>query len=529
MSTITRRDFLKLTSAFVGGAALTSVLPRLIAPATSTRPNVLILVFDTMSAPHLSLYGYGRNTTPNLERFAGHATVYHSHYAEGSFTSPGTASILTGLNPWTHRAVNAGGLVRRDLVANNLFHVAGDHYYKVAYTQNFWTEIFLRQFHTDLDLHLPATSFATPNPLLLGEVDQTDSVPYFAYEDFLVGGVKLDTPYPGSVLLGMLDAALGRGRKLDPELKNSDLKGICFNGYNYYQNRAVFQGINDTVQRALSGQKKPYLGYFHLWSPHEPYSPTREFISLFDDNLKVPHKPRHALADSPVREQDLLQYRRVYDQYVANVDAEFGNLMDGLESAKLLDNTYVIVLSDHGQLFERGVHGHASRLLYDGDLHVPLLISAPGQTQRVDVHEPTGNADLLPTLAAIMGGTLPARLDGRLLPGLGGQADPGRSYYSMLANESSAFKPLTTGTFVLTKGERKLMLFSGYKGFDGSVELYDLKADPDELRDLSTDDLTTTKQMKEELLDARQKADHSISAFEQESESSTFGRLSSQA
>ena len=68
-------------------------------------PNVLILLFDALSAKHISTYGYPRETMPNLTRFAQQATVYHAHYSGGNFTTPGTASLLTGTYPWSHRAL----------------------------------------------------------------------------------------------------------------------------------------------------------------------------------------------------------------------------------------------------------------------------------------------------------------------------------------------------------------------------------------------------------------------------------------
>lgn len=518
MSQLTRRDFLKLSSAMVGGMALSRLMPmaNTMAGRKTAKPNVLILVFDTMSAPHLSLYGYGRETTPNLMRFADRATVYHSHYAEGSFTTPGTASILTGLLPWSHRAVNPGGLIRRDLVTNNLFHMAGDEYFKIGFSQNLWADLFLRQFHTDLDMHLPPYSFAYNNPLLLGELTPKDTLPYFAFDDFLVGGVKLDTPYAGSVTLGILDVALGRGLNLNPELKQADGQKPPFNGYFYYQNRTVLQGIHETIQKVVTTEDRPYLGYFHLWSPHEPYAPQSEFRNLFKDNLKTPAKPRHPLTDSPIREQDLRQYSRLYDQYVADVDTEFGILMDTMERLGLLDNTYVIVLSDHGQLFERGVHGHASRLMYDQVIHVPLLISAPGQAERVDVYEPTGNVDLLPTLVCIMGVQQPARLDGRCLPLPGNLVNEERSHYAVLANENSAFHTFSRGSFVIIRGTHKLIWYTGYSGHEDTTELYDLSVDPDEMNNLASIDPARAKQMKEELLAARQTADQMNAADEKQ-------------
>src|SRR5919197_4136356 len=113
--TITRRSFLKTSfwSAMgLWGLPFRSALDRLINPS----PNIIILVFDSLSARHMSLYGYPRDTTPHLSQFAEHATVYHRHYSTGNFTSPGTASLLTGLYPWTHRAFDQAGLISKKMV-----------------------------------------------------------------------------------------------------------------------------------------------------------------------------------------------------------------------------------------------------------------------------------------------------------------------------------------------------------------------------------------------------------------------------
>jgi len=91
-----RRDFLKLA----GVLSLSAVTPsfmkgmRAARQAQSGKQNVLVVVFDAFSAYHLSLHGYQRETMPNLARLVERAVVYHNHYAGGSFTTPGTASLL---------------------------------------------------------------------------------------------------------------------------------------------------------------------------------------------------------------------------------------------------------------------------------------------------------------------------------------------------------------------------------------------------------------------------------------------------
>jgi arylsulfatase A-like enzyme len=88
---ISRRDFLKLSS--------------LVPPAFYTLPNILILIFDSWTRANSSLYRYPRETTPNITRRAEKAIVYHNHYASGHYTYPSTASLLTGVLPWTQKVI----------------------------------------------------------------------------------------------------------------------------------------------------------------------------------------------------------------------------------------------------------------------------------------------------------------------------------------------------------------------------------------------------------------------------------------
>src|SRR6266545_3897801 len=162
MSKISRRAFLKASAALVGTTAFADVT-RLLSSAHSHnagKPNILIFVFDATSARHLSLYGYARTTTPNLEKFAERASVYHNHFSAGNFTTSGTASMLTGLYPWTHRAFNYRGMVNRSMLDRNFFSLIGKEYTRIAFTQNLWADILLSQFEKDLDLHLPSDSYS---------------------------------------------------------------------------------------------------------------------------------------------------------------------------------------------------------------------------------------------------------------------------------------------------------------------------------------------------------------------------------
>ncbi len=151
---LSRRDFIKLLGLF----PISYFAPRLLKTVTQkTRadtPNILLIVFDAFSAHHIPLLGYPRNTTPNLSRLAERATVYHNHYAAGNFTTPGTASILTGTYPWTHRAIRINNEVHEDYQSRTLFHLLDD-YHRITYSHNSLVNILQKQFSNDIDYFKP--------------------------------------------------------------------------------------------------------------------------------------------------------------------------------------------------------------------------------------------------------------------------------------------------------------------------------------------------------------------------------------
>jgi arylsulfatase A-like enzyme len=498
---LSRRDFLKLGSILSGAFAATRLAPRLSPRAASSAaslPNILILVFDAMSAKNLSLYGYRRKTTPNLERFAARATVYDQHYSAGSFTTPGTASLLTGLYPWTHRAINEAGLIARGVAGHNLFRALGQRYYRLAYSQNIWDNYFFGQFERDIDKVLSPAAFSLVNEILAEKfgADLVDS--HRAFDDLLFQ----DLEPPGSLEFGLAERLLLE-RSLNAAASSDYPVGLprTTNYSLFFRLNDVFDGLMTTVENL----KSPSLAYLHLWPPHEPYYPSRSYIGRFADGWAPPPKPYHRLNDPSLKtsDQDLASHRQSYDEYIANLDAEFGRLLDFLTARGILERSYLVVTSDHGHMFERGLEGHITRLLYDPVVRVPLLISSPGQQSRQDVSFPTSSIDLLPTLAHLSGAPVPAWCEGEILPRLGGAEQPERSIFMMDAKGNPAFSPLTDASFALRKGRYKLSYYIGFhEGGSKGVrfELYDIEADPEELNDLYSDSSPIAAALRKELL-----------------------------
>lgn len=502
MARITRRDTLKLMGAMAANAFLAGAQPlaNSLQPADSQQPNIIILVLDTLSARHMSLYGYERPTTPNFERFASRASVYHSHYSGGNFTTPGTATILSGRYPWGHRAINLGAPVERSMARDNIFHLLGRDRTTVAFTQNILADVLLHQFRQDVHRHLPLASYSRE----LRAVDVSRYFPldplvaHYAFDDFLINSNVTSNPVPGSPYFGYLDMFYGQLHDSLEEPSVDFPRGMPSTGSYFYDNTQVYAGVFETIERMERGSQS-YLAYIHLLSPHAKYCARKEFVGIFPE-IKLPFKERHRLANR-VRQSTLNEYRMQYDEYIADVDAEFGELVDRLEASGVLDHSYFIVTSDHGELFERGENGHNTFLLYDSVIRIPLLISAPRQANRQDFYTRTSNIDLLPTLLTVSGLEAPASLDGVLLPGFGGVEDPTRSVFAMEAKTSSAFGPLERATVTLMKENYKLIYYGDYSRYSNIFEFYDLEDDIEEKKDLYPGGPVAASALKEELLD----------------------------
>jgi arylsulfatase A-like enzyme len=252
---------------------------------------------------------------------------------------------------------------------------------------------------------------------------------------------------------------------------------------NAYNASFLVEDVVRGMTSRLAEARQPFLAYLHFYPPHDPYRARREFVDVFRDGWKPATKTEHLFSQGHSQEH-LNEQRARYDEYIAHTDAEFGRMVGSLDGDGLLDNSYVIFTSDHGELFERGVRGHSTPLLYEPVIRVPLLVSAPGQSQRRDVHVPTSCVDLLPTLLHLTDQSVPDWCEGQLLPELGGDRDPDRVVFSVEAKENAMNRPLTRATVAMIRGTYKLIHYIGYQGYQDEYELYDLENDPEELEDL---------------------------------------------
>jgi arylsulfatase A-like enzyme len=371
-----RRHFLAGTGAVLAGVALSAEGPHYgrewltnimrSAPAGDA-PNVLLVVLDTVRAKSLSLYGYLRDTSPNLERLAQSGVRFDRAIATAPWTLPTHASMFTGRYPyemgfdWLHpmpsepltlaEALTAEGYATAGFVANLTF--------------------CTREFGLDRG--------------------------FMRYEAGTVDAEAIMTAPQVGHLLGRNEALRARLTGGDqPARKRGD---------------AVTRSFLDW--QARQGQR-PFFAFLNYFDAHDPYLPPEEFAVRYAG--KRPIGNFDYLKAEELSPEEIQQLSDAYDGAIAFLDYQLGVLLRELEQRSVLDRTVVVVTSDHGEQF--GEHGLMSHLnsLYLPLLHVPLVVSMPGRTPAgTRVVAPVSLRDLPSTVMDLAGLGHRARFPGESL------------------------------------------------------------------------------------------------------------------
>ena len=173
---------------------------------------------------------------------------------------------------------------------------------------------------------------------------------------------------------------------------------------------------------------------------------------------------------------------------LAAVDEGVGELLTALEDAGQLDNTVFVVTSDHGYFY--GEHGLSveRRLAYEESIRIPLLIRYPTLAKAGStIDEMTITLDFAPTFVELAGGAIPARIQGRsLMPLIAGKgADDWRTSYLIEYYSDTVFPRMNKMAYKAVRNHR--WKYIHYTELDDADELYDLQADPYEVKNLIDD------------------------------------------
>ena len=254
-------------------------------------------------------------------------------------------------------------------------------------------------------------------------------------------------------------------------------------GFDHYVSRR--RGLSRqcaVARRWLEGlEERPFFLFVHTYDVHCPYDPPPRYLRLFDhrcagrlDFEGTCGKPYFNGLD--LTEEEREHVRIHYDAGVRNADDMLGDFLDWLEASGRLEDTAVIVTSDHGEsLGERSFVGHGE--LYDNQLLVPLVVYVPGRAPAV-VDAAVSGVDVGASILDLLTGRVPDGLDGRSLVDLmDGEAGDtaGRPWVASVAvNEGRSGATRLRKTAAMEPGGLKLIVDPD----GGTVELFDLGRDP---------------------------------------------------
>ena len=351
--------------------------------AGATRPNVLLIVMDTLRADHVSAYGYPKPTTPSLDRLAREGALFERASTAMPW-APAHISLLTGLY-MTQHGTNAVQRVLdpRAVPLAEMMH--GEGYETLAVSNNGWFGRWAnlqRGFDHFIEIWQGDRLF---NRLTLGKI---------AYA--LAGPVLTDENEANGPLTNRLIR-----RWLDHE---RDAQKPFFLFINYFEPQFFYEPV------------EPYRSRF--------LDPSRREMADWVSLRGINRNPPPVKLDAPTR----AVLSDLYDGEVSYLDAIVGDLMDSLRDRGILDQTVVIVTSDHGEnLGDHDLVEHRTNL-YETVLHVPLLVRYPAAfAAGTRVTAPVSLVDVVPTVLAltqsVVPGPLGAMLPGRSLAGLAAADD----------------------------------------------------------------------------------------------------------
>jgi arylsulfatase A-like enzyme len=419
------------------GAIIASTAP--VTPADPSRPNVILLTMDTVRADHLSLYGYVRDTTPNLAVLAQSATVYSHPVAASNQTLISHAAIFTGVyGSWNgaRYAESQTPISRRYPTMAELLEAQG--YATAAFAAN---SAYLTPY---FGVNRGFEVFEVPDAL-------NALVPQKKY--CLRYGVR-------KVLDLFIDTA-----EFDLEFVRSE-----------EINRAAFRWLDRT--RSAS---RPFFLFLNYMDAHGPYIPPAPFKSHFAGHDRSLDRAQQleAMVQNPniERGRGLAHFLSQYDGGIAYIDSQIGVLIAWLKDRGMYDNTLIVITGDHGEgLGEHDLWGHGTTT-FENVVYVPLLVKYPRQTEARRLDESAGHIDILPTVLDVTGVPSPGLLQGRSL----------RSSEASRLLLSEAFPSFhNVGGRRPDYTERALFeqRFKFVGTSHGARALYDLSADPSETRDI---------------------------------------------
>jgi arylsulfatase A-like enzyme len=418
-------------------------------PSPPNSPNVLVIIVDTLRADHLSTYGYQRDTSPYLTRFAQQGVVFENAISTSSWTLPSHASMLTGLYP------HESGMEQQTDILSGSWPNLGDTMRKRGYR----TAAFSANYKFFTRSHGFIHGFSH----------------FEGYEQNL-GGILESIHLSRFILEKLSHFTTGA---------NYAFLGV--------KNWASAERIDEDALDWMDMGHRPFFVVLNYTDVHEPVLPPEPYLHMYTSNVKARNQSMHfqdqCLDFEPKAScvSDRQQFIDTYDGSMRYVDESIQHLLSQLKERGQLENTIVVFTSDHGQEFgDHGIYGHA-KSLYRPEIQVPLFFWKPGLVPAsVRVPTPVSTSEIPATILDLVAPDDKQSLSGRSLATLWRSNEPVSGWPEPISelprfqgfdksapNYKSSLQSIVTPEWHYVHQEGKKDL------------LFDWKTDPDEMQDLS--------------------------------------------
>jgi arylsulfatase A-like enzyme len=405
----------------------------------AARPNVVLIVVDTLRADALGGYGGGEDASPRIDALARGGVRFAQARAQAPWTIPSISSLLTACYPSEHRQG-----IGRELVP-------GCPNMAVAFAQGGYTTAAIADFETPL-LRQGFASFEVPfgtfaERARLGR-ENLARVTFAKAGDWVAG-------HRGSPFFLFVHT---------------------YEVHDYFFSKGY-------ARRAARRSRPGYVGRFLSWSLRDPSIDAGRQLVL-------------DLASADENGMDFV--RQLYREGVRATDAAIGGFLDRIEQLGLKEKTLVVLAADHGEGFDREARrfSHGGRL-HEDLLHVPLVMSWPGHLAPAVATDPAELVDVVPSLLALSGVAGRATPHGRALVARrpSWQTWFGRAAWGIAPApgrfegwaEECCFAVDARGIREARRSAQQALIAPPYKLVQAphSLELYDLDADPGERTNLA--------------------------------------------
>jgi len=435
---INRREFIKKTAVGTGMIAATMAVPGFMLgkagavdlvdlPMKYKDCNVVFVSFDALQAAHVGSLGYPKNITPTIDAMAKEGFNFANNISVASWTVPASMTWFTGVYPSEHRLTNKFSVFNppNNNVLSNLKKLSPE----------------LVTLAEVLKQNGYATGGFTGNAGVNGFFGYSQGFDEYFFEKGKFGSMSVSIPK------GLEWLQNNKGKKFFMFLHGYDMHGqnIPVEGFYY---RFVEKGYD----KKFTGSAK-------------------EQEALREEGLE-----KGAVS---LRDEDVKFWRAIYDEKIQRTDARFKKFLEEFEKMGLMDKTIFVLTSDHGTEFhehKRFDHGFS---LYDELIHTPLIIKLPKQKTGKIIKDQVSSIDVMPTILDLLDVKMPENAKKQMR---------GASLVTGMKGNPVAKDVFFETDYRLYTYKRGIQTTDGWKFIytleDKKRELYDMKKDPGETRNL---------------------------------------------